>query len=226
MKRLSLKAQKRGLLGRKVKSLRRQGIVPANIYGKKISSQAVQVQRPDFEKVFKESGETQIIDLVLEGERKPVLIHKVQRDPVDGSFIHIDFLQVDLKEKVSASVPVVGIGESPAEKQGLGTVVFYINEIEVEALPTDLPERIEVDVSVLKEVDQAILVKDLTLDRAKINLRVGDEDLVAKVEAIKEEEKVEEESATEAVETGEVKPESAESQEDTSSSEEVKSDSS
>lgn len=184
---LLLKAEKRDILGKKVKKLRREGFIPANIYGRNIKSQAIQVRKDDFEKLFKEAGETQLINLDLGEDTKPVLVHKIQRDPVTDDIIHVDFLQVDLKQKVTASIPVVGIGESPAEKQGLGTVVFYIDEVEVEALPTDLPDKIEVDLSSLKEVDQAILIKDLTLDTSKVEVKANPEELVVKVEPIKEE---------------------------------------
>lgn len=180
-------ANKRVLFGRKVKKLRREGILPANIYGKGFESVSIQVSYKDFEKVFKEVGETQLLYVNLEKEEIPVLVHNVQKDPLTGEFVHVDFLKVNLKEKVLATVPVIGVGESPAEKQGLGTVVFYINELEVEALPTDIPEKIEVDVSALSEVDQAILVSDLRVDKNKIEIKANPQDLVAKVEAVEEE---------------------------------------
>ena len=184
---LSLKVEKREIFGKKVKRLRREGLIPANIYGRKIKSEAVSVQKSDFDKVFKEAGETQIVNLELGKEKRPVLIHDIQKDPVTEDIIHIDFLQVDLKEKVTASIPVVGIGESPVEKQGLGTVVFYIDEIEVEALPTDLPERVEVDLSSLENIDQTILVKDLAFDTSKVEVKASPDEVVVKVEPVKEE---------------------------------------
>lgn len=182
-----LEAKKRDIFGRKVKRLRKEGFIPANIYGRNIKSLAVVVDEKDFEKVFKEAGETQIINLSLGNEEKPVLIHNTQKDPLSGKIIHVDFLQVDLRQKVTASIPVVGVGESPAEKQGLGTVVFYINEIEVEALPMDLPEKVEVDLGILSEVGQSILVKDLNFDKNKVEVKDNPDEVVVKVEPIKEE---------------------------------------
>lgn len=185
-----LKADKRKLTGRKVKDLRKQGIIPANVYGKKVKSEAVQINLKDFEKIYKEVGETGLVTLEVGSDEKPVLIHNVQLNPVSEAIYHIDFLQVDLKEKVEADVPVELIGESPAEKQAIGTVVQYINEIKVEALPMDLPEKFEIDISSLSEVDQAFMVKDLKIDKTKVEIITGLEELIAKVEPPQKEEVV------------------------------------
>lgn len=178
----TLKAETRKVLGRKVKNLRKEGILPANIYGKKIKSQAVQVKTSDLNKIHKEVGETGLLELELGKNKRPVLIHNLQRNPVTDKPIHVDFLQVDLKEKVTAKVPVEFTGESPAEKQGLGTVVLYVNEVEVTALPGDLPEKFVVDASKLEEVDQSVLVKDLSIDAKKVEVVTNADTIVAKVE--------------------------------------------
>lgn len=178
-------AQKREVLGRKVSALRQKQILPGNLYGKKIKSQALQVQLDDFLSVFKEAGETGVINLSFaggKGETTSVLVANVQKNPVTDAPIHVDFRKVDLKEKITASVPVGFVGEAPCEKTGVGTVVQYVDEVEVEALPTDLPEKFEIDVSGLAEVDQAILLKDLKFDRTKITLQDDLEKIVAKVE--------------------------------------------
>src|SRR3990172_3857960 len=150
----TLTVANRTLFGRKVKNLRKDGILPANIYGKKIKSQSVEVNLDEFAKVFKDAGETQVIELKLGREKRPVLIHNLQEDPVSDKIIHVDFLQVDLKEKVVAKVPVELTGESPSEKEGTGVVVLQVGEIEVEALPGDLPEKFEVDLSPLVKVEE------------------------------------------------------------------------
>jgi large subunit ribosomal protein L25 len=186
-----LKADPRKLSGRKVKNLRKEGILPANISGKKIKSEAVQVDLKDFEKVYKEVGETGLLTLVVGKEERPVLIHNIQLNPVSDAPVHVDFLQVNLKEKVEADVPVELTGESPAEKQSLGTVVQYINEVTVEALPMDLPEEFVIDISLLAEVDQAVFVKDLKVDRNKVELKNDPEEIVVKVEPPQKEEVVE-----------------------------------
>lgn len=186
-----LKAEKRTLEGRKVKNLRKEGILPGNVSGKKIKSEAVQVNLKDFEKIFKEIGETGLLTLTVGADEKPVLIHNLQYHPITDEPLHVDFLQVDLKEKVEADIPVEMSGESPAEKQALGTVVQYINEIKVEALPGDLPEKFEVDISTLAEVDQSIFVKDLKYDKSKIEIKGDLEAILAKVEPPQKEEVVE-----------------------------------
>lgn len=186
-----LKAEKRTLEGRKVKNLRKEGVLPGNVSGKKIKSEAVQVNLKDFEKIFKEIGETGLLTLTVGADEKPVLIHNLQYHPITDEPLHVDFLQVDLKEKVEADIPVEMSGESPAEKQALGTVVQYINEIKVEALPGDLPEKFEVDISTLAEVDQSIFVKDLKYDKSKIEIKGDLEAILAKVEPPQKEEVVE-----------------------------------
>ena len=116
----TLKAEVRKVFGRKIKKLRREGVLPANIYGKKIKSKAVQVGLHDFKKVFAESGETGVVEVKTNGDTHPVLIHNVQLHPVTDEPIHVDFLQIDLKEKVTATVPIEFTGESPIEKTGDG----------------------------------------------------------------------------------------------------------
>lgn len=191
MSKTILKAEKRTIEGRKVKNLRKEGVLPGNVYGKKTKSQAVQVNLKDFEKTYKEIGETGLLTLSVGSEERPVLIHNLQLNPISDEPVHVDFLQVDLKEKVEADIPVELIGESSAEKQAVGTVVQYLNEIKVEALPTDLPEKFEVDISVLVEVDQSIMIKDLKYDKTKVEVKTNPDEIVAKVEPPQKEEVVE-----------------------------------
>ena len=101
-----LKAEKRTIEGRKVKNLRKEGTLPGNVYGKKIKSQAVQVNLKDFEKTYKEIGETGLLTLSVGSEERPVLIHNLQLNPISDEPVHVDFLQVDLNEKVEADIPV------------------------------------------------------------------------------------------------------------------------
>lgn len=213
MQKQTIKAEKRIVLGRKVKSLRREGLLPANLYGKKIKSEAVKVDAKDFTGVYEKVGETGLVELVLEGKRRPVLIHNVQTDPVTDLAVHADFLQVDLKAKVTAQVPVELKGESPAEKEGKGTVVQYIDEVEVEALPADLLEKFEIDLTKLVEVDEVIKVENLKFNKAKIEIKNEANQIIVKVEPPrKEEEEVKpemegEEEGEETPSEGEVKVE-------------------
>lgn len=163
MKRAKLTVEKRKILGKKVTKLRKMGILPANIYGKNIKSLAVQIPQKEFDKVFKEVGETGLVDVEVNGEIKPILIHNVQFDPLTRLALHADFYQVDLKQKVKAIVPVVTVGEAKAVAEKVGILLQPLAEVEVEALPVDLPEHIEVDVSPLAVIDEQITVGDLKL---------------------------------------------------------------
>lgn len=191
MDKITLKSEKRTLTGKKVRALRRQGIVPANIFGKGLTSQSIQVNLKEFKSVFDKAGETSLIELTLGEEKEPVLVSNIQVHPVTGDPVHVDFRKVNLKEKITATVPVEVVGESPAEKSGIGTAVEMIDEVEVEALPTDLPEKFEVDVTGLTEVDQAIYVKDLKVDPTKVEIKTDGELIVVKIEPPQKEEVIE-----------------------------------
>lgn len=186
-----LKAQDRTVTGRKVKKLRKQGLLPGNVYGMGVKSMSVQVEYKDFAGIYKELGETGLLELKIGDKTKHVLIHGIQVDPKTGTILHADFREVNLKVKVTAMVPVEVAGESPAEKQGIGTVVQQINEVEVEALPADLPEKFEVNVELLAEVDQAVYVKNLKFDSSKVEIKSDPEAIIAKVEPPQKEEAVE-----------------------------------
>ncbi|MBL7159492.1 50S ribosomal protein L25 [Candidatus Microgenomates bacterium] len=200
-----LKVEKRKTLGRKIKKLRREGILPANIYGKKVKSQAVQVGLKEFEKIYADAGETSIIDLIVEaGKTRSVLIHNVQIHPVTDQFLHADFRQVVLTEKVKADIPVEIVSESPAVKEKKGILLTILDEIEIEALPADLLDKIEVDVSQLTEVNQEIKVSDLKLAK-KVDFLTDSNSIICKIGPLvtKEAEelaKEEEAAAEEAVE--------------------------
>lgn len=161
MKKHTLQGNARDLLGRKVKQLRQTGQIPATIYGKKVKSSSVVVSAADFQKVLAEAGETGLVELSAGGTMHPVLIHNVQRDAVTDAILHVEFYQVDLKEKVKTKVPLVLIGESQAVAERKGVILSLLNEVEVEALPAELPEKIEVDVSKLSDVDQEVKVSEL-----------------------------------------------------------------
>lgn len=180
----TLQVEKRDLIGRKVSRLRREGKLPANIYGKKIKSQAVVADLLTFQKILAQVGATGLVELTVKGETKPrpVLIHNVQLDPITDTSLHADFYQVDLSQKVTAEVPVIMVGEAPAVAQG-GVLVQLLDEIEVEALPADLPDKLVVDVSKLEEIGQHLTVEDLQYDRAKVVLKLEDpKSLVVQIE--------------------------------------------
>lgn len=189
MQKQVLKAKKRKILGRKVKNLRKEGILPANVYGKGVKSLAIEVLAADFKKTFKEAGETSLIELQIAKQKKPVLINNVHKDPVTNLPLHIDFHQVNLKEEVTVGVQIELVGDSPAEKQGLGTIVQYLDEVEVKALPANLPEKFQLDISGLDEVEKALHVKDLSVGK-KVKVDADPEEVVVKVEPLRKEEEV------------------------------------
>lgn len=163
MKRESLKVEKRTISGKKVKKLRRDGILPANVYGKEMKSASVQLPVADFLNVYRQVHETGLVDLSVDGQTLPVLIHSVQIDPRTQTPLHADFFKVNLKEKITAKVPVVALGEPKAVTDKIGLLEQPVAELEVEALPTDLPEKIEVNVEGLAQVDEQILVSDIKI---------------------------------------------------------------
>ena len=194
MEKIKLEAEIRKIVGKKVKKLRSEGIIPANLFGKDIKSTSLQVTGDKFRKIFRKAGETSVVEIAFDKKIEPALIHKVQKDPVTDKIIHIDFHKVNLKEKITAHVPLVLIGESPAEKNGTGLILQTINELEIESLPGDIPHQIEVDISKLGEIGETVHIKDLKIDREKVEVKNESEDVVVTVQnAEMKEEPIEEE---------------------------------
>ncbi len=205
MNKHTLKVEKRELTGKKVKKLRKQGLLPGNIYGKGIESTSVQTNIKDFEAVYKETGASGLVELELGSEKRPVLIHKVQMNYLTNTPVHADFYQVNLKEKVKTMVPVVLTGEPKAVADKLGLLLQTLNEIEVEALPADLPENIEVDVTHLAAVGDQITVADVKKP-AGIDILTEGEQVLAKIDNLVSKE-AEEQAAAEAAASEEAKTE-------------------
>lgn len=191
-----LKAKKREVFGRKkVKNLRKMGLLPAILYGPKVKNTPLLLEYKEFEKILKNAGESTLINLEIEGEKKKylVLIHDLQQDPLTDQIIHVDLYQPDLEKKVTAWVPIVIKGEAPAVKNLGGILVRNLDEVEVKALPKDLPHQIEVDVSGLEKLHDEVLIKDLKLPEGVEILKDPDEVVVVVVPPKVEEEKLEEE---------------------------------
>lgn len=208
---MELKAQKRNIKEKKAQVLRHEGFLPAILYGHKIASQPLTLNAKDFSKVFRQAGESELVDLQIE-EEKPVkvLIKDIQRDPVSDVLIHTDLYQVELTEKVTTKVPIRFSGESPAVKSGQALLLTLLTEVEVEALPLDLPAEINLDVSPLQNIGDHLAVKDLPLNREKVAVHHKPEDIVVKLDypEMKEEE-VKEEVTPEQVEITKEKKEEA-----------------
>lgn len=215
---LTLKAKIRKDLGKKVKALRKQGILPAVLYGPKTKNLSIEIDFKEFENIYKEAGESSLISLEIDNDKFPVLIHDVKKDPLTGKPIHADFYQPILTEEVEATVSIVFEGEALAVKELGGTLVREISEIEVKALPKNLPHEIKVDISGLKTFDDEILVKDLKLPE-NVTVQKDKNEIVALVTP-PETEKIEEElekpieEKVEEVEEAEEKVEKEEKQEE------------
>lgn len=193
----------RSIIGKKTKQLRRQQMLPAVVYGHNVEAQAVQVPLREMERVYLRAGSNGLVDLKVGQDSLPrkVFIHNIQRDPVTHNLWHIDFLEVNLREEMTATVQLVMIGESPAVDRKEGVLLQALDHVQVRALPADLPPVIEVDISGLEEVDQSIHVSDLALPD-NVTMVTHEEELVAKVTALRAEE-VEEVEEVEEAEAGE-----------------------
>ncbi len=222
MNNLALKAQKRELMGKKVRSLREKKLIPAVVYGHGFGNQNLAVDYLPFEKVYRQGGESSLIDLIID-DQKPVktLIQEVQTDPLTGRFIHVDFRQVKMTEKITAEILLKFINESKAVKELGGVLVKSLDKIKVRSLPQDLVHEIEVDISPLNTFEDVIYVRDLkipsglellenlgepvatvTPPRSEEELKALEEKVVEKIEEVKvvAEEKKEKEKETEAAE--------------------------
>ena len=195
METLVQEVESRTRMGKKVKALRRDGLTPANIYGSGIESVAIQASTLDLENMISTAGSTRIITLKNPAfdEDRSVLIKSTSRDPLSGKLLHVDFYQVSLKDKVKVEVPILLEGEAPAAKRKDLVVLEGISSVEVECLPTDIPENIIVDISNLVEAGEAIMVSEIKLDD-KVTMLTNPEDVIVRVDIAKvevEEEEVE-----------------------------------
>ena len=206
---IELRAQTRTIKGKKVGALRRQGIIPANIYGRGIESLPVQIEVRAFRDALAKAGHSTVVDVHVvsgsgqeDGKSHPVLIENIATHPASGKVQHVDLRQVDLNRPVRAAVALVLIGESLAVKNEGGVLVHPLDNLEVEALPRALPHEIEVDISVLTELDQSITVGDLRLPTG-VTTDADPTTVIAQVIASKLEQEVAAEEAEAAAEAAE-----------------------
>ena len=202
---LTLQAQLRTITGKKVRQLRRQGLVPANIYGRGVESTPIQLDLRHLRQALLTAGTSTVIDVHVttadgseDGKTHPVLIEKVSRHPGTGQVLHVDLHQVDLNRPVHTAVPLVLAGESPAVKLG-GVLMHAVDSLEVEALPRALPHSIEVDISGLAELDTQITAGEVSLPPG-VKLISDPETVIAHVVASKLEQEVAAEAAEAAAE--------------------------
>ncbi len=180
---LELTLDAREAQGKANKRLRREGIVPGVVYGKGEGSTNVQVDAKTFETLYRAAGRTSVVKFRLPGASSATsgFIKSVQRHPLSGSAIHVDYYLVNLNVEMEVDVPLVFIGEAPAVEETGGTLLHNLSAIHVKALPNDIPHEVTVDVSVLKSLDVAIHVKDLSLNRDLVQVMTDGETLVSTV---------------------------------------------
>ena len=183
----------------KAKQLRRQGIMPVNLFGAD-GSKALKADSRQVEKTLAQVSESTVLYLDINGKETPVMLGEVQRHPIDSSIIHVSFRQVNLKQKVTAMIPVevVGAFNVPGAYYHL-----VVDEVEAEGLPMELPELFQIDLSTLKAIGDEVTYADLQYDRTKITLKIDDEKLPVLVVSAVEETVEEEKPAEEATATAE-----------------------
>ncbi|OGF62093.1 hypothetical protein A2926_03365 [Candidatus Giovannonibacteria bacterium RIFCSPLOWO2_01_FULL_44_40] len=184
----SIIAEKRDILGKKVKTLRSKGFLPAVVYGGGKDAEPIAVKEVDFMKLWKSVGESTVVELDIGDKKKNVLIHEVDLDPIKDKPIHVDFYAVDMTKKIHVDVALEFIGESEAVKTG-GILVKVLHSLKVEALPKDLPHSMAVDISALKNIGDAILIKDINIP-ANVVVLDNPEETIALVEEPRKAEEV------------------------------------
>jgi large subunit ribosomal protein L25 len=180
---LELKVDERDVLGKKVKYLRKKGTVPVHLFGHNVTSLSLQGEASTLHSIISRAGKTRLIDLKIGQSEKAhnVMVREVQKDPIRGNLIHIDFYEVNMAEKIRVEVPISIVGESPALKIRENMLHQDLNSLTIECLPDKMPDRIQVDISVIKEVEEAVRVRDIVIPGVLI---LNEADLViAKVSA-------------------------------------------
>lgn len=198
MEKFSLNVKERKDTGKKVKNLKRQGLVPGVLYGHGVDNTNIVVDQVALEKIYEKAGESNLVDLKIDS-REPVkvLIQGVQWDVVYDRPIHVDFLQIRMDEEITTEIPLKFVGESAAVKELGGTLVKNFDELEVECLPGDLVPFIEVDLSRLKTFDDVIRVKDLVIPKGMRVVQSTDRSVVVVSPPVSEAELAELEKAPE-----------------------------
>ena len=182
MARLELEVSKRETTGKKVRFLRREGIIPASLYGHDVNSTALQIEAKRLKHILAQAGKTDLIDLRFTDSKttKKVLVREVQQNPLTDELLHVDFYHVKMTERISAEVPLVFTGDAPALKNRNVSLLRLIDSLTVEALPDALPHSLEVDLSTLDHTDQAVYVKDIHIGDG-VTLLDDPEQMVVKV---------------------------------------------
>ena len=192
MSKIILNAEPRTVTGKQVRQLRREGKLPAVIYGSKIDSKAITLDLRGASKILSGATSSSLVTIVLDGKEYPSLVREKQIDFILGTLKHVDFLAVSLKDKIKASVSIIFEGEAPAVKEFNAILSSGLSQIEIEALPQDLPESFTVDISVLVNLGDSILVKDINVPE-NVEILSDPEELVLFASSMKAEAEEEEE---------------------------------
>lgn len=200
MTKITLKTENRTVKGKKVKKLRREGLLPINLFGKDIKSIALTTKLIDFKKVFQKAKTTQVIYVGVGQKEYPVLVQNLQIHPVNRNLLHADLKKIDLKEKTEVEVPIEVIGELAVVKSGEADLMILQPAVWVECLPTKIPEKIVVDISKLEGIGSEVKIKDLATSPEYKYIDEAQQIVVQIVEAKKEEIKVPEAAPEEATE--------------------------
>ncbi len=165
MEQIKLEAAPRTVTGKKVQQLRAQGLIPAVLYGPSVGSRSLQIDAGEAERAIRQGGASQLITLRIAGDDTPVqtLVRDMQRDPIRRHLMHIDLYQVDMTKTLTVEVPLILVGESPTVTQNIGILLQGLQSVEVECLPGDLLEAIEIDLTQLTEIGQQITIGDLAI---------------------------------------------------------------
>ena len=163
MEEVLLQASKRNVVGKQVKTLRREGILPAIVYGRGISTIPISLNARNANQILSAISSSSLVVLVIDEEKHTTLVREKQRDPVTGIVLHIDFHEVSMTEKLRTNVMLDFQGESLAVKELMGVLVIVLESLEIECLPQDLPDRIVADLSTLEEIGDSLYVRDIIL---------------------------------------------------------------
>lgn len=172
----------------KLENLRKEGEIPAVFYGAGQETTSISVPVVLFKKVWRDAGESSAIAISVDGKNVDVLIHDVQVDPVTSEPIHIDFLAIDMTKKIKVNVALEFVGVSLAVKSGVGNLVKVLHEIEIEALPKDLPHNLEVDISKLATLSDSVLVSDVVLPSGVVAITPATDVIASVVAQVEEKE--------------------------------------
>ena len=184
-----IKAEKRNE-GINLDTLRANGKIPAVFYGAGKTNTSISISTNEFKKIWREAGESSTIKVAIDDNNVDVLIHEVQVHPVTEEPIHVDFLVIDMNKKIKVNVPLEFIGVSNAVKNGLGNLVKTLHEVEIEALPKDLPHNLEVDISKLETVQDQVFVSDIKLPTGVVIITDEKEVVASIVLQVEEKEEV------------------------------------